>query len=629
MAEDNKRARFVTHWLPASNDVPVDCLCVGTGRFLRAVLVPALTLAGLHPVLIQTRGRNFLEYMQTHPSGNSYPVDTVLPSGDILTEDISCYGAFSWGQSDDKQAFYDWFATAVDSSLLRVLGVGVTEAGLASPDTPVMKDLYHFLLLLSTKEQQTSPTHKLCVINTDNVPHNGAVLQKHMETLAHRSEDQSSSKLLQFLKEHVVFLDSMVDRITSQRPDSKGMIPRAEPLPAKALVLLDIHQDLPLSLSKNSIPGVVIRSTPNELETDIALKLRIANGTHTAVAHALALLKCPMTDALSAPGSTTALLLLDYLDALVQHQIVKACDTQLTKEAQIVYQDWRRRLTHPYFGLSTFFITQNGPAKGGIRLGPTVQDLVATNQPLTVTMAFCFAVLLRWLTPVQQVRTGIYRGWLQGASRGDVEMSSNTSRTTANKGVEEEYADQLCYNLQEGWYDFRCTCPVYDDDQNEERNLSDWLGELTAVRRVHVDLPATHPHKFSPGADPYKLYMPAKPLVNIVVPDAITAAAARGSLAGCDYTATQQPAAFQPAVRAYLKSTHGGNLNECPDALVRAVATLYQRMVKGEELLVLLQEMNDCKGVYTQGMATDCQVLGRIRYATFSSIANTDEVWCS
>lgn len=86
----------------------IDCLCLGTGRFLRSVLVPALVGRkedigglGMKPAMIQTRGRSFLEYMQrrTEPT---YEIDTVLPSGRVETTFIPCYGAFSLGNPEDK-----------------------------------------------------------------------------------------------------------------------------------------------------------------------------------------------------------------------------------------------------------------------------------------------------------------------------------------------------------------------------------------------------------------------------------------------------------------------------------------------------------------------------------------------
>ena len=92
-----------TFWLPESPPSEVDCICIGTGRFLRSVLMPPLVAAGWNPVLIQTRGTAFLEFMHTQPAA-SYPVDVVQYDGTIETEQIQCYGAFSWGSVEHKRA---------------------------------------------------------------------------------------------------------------------------------------------------------------------------------------------------------------------------------------------------------------------------------------------------------------------------------------------------------------------------------------------------------------------------------------------------------------------------------------------------------------------------------------------
>jgi hypothetical protein len=73
-------------------------LCLGTGRFLRSVLVPALVGAGIETIVIQPRGRSFLEYMTKRIEKtivNTFEVDTVQPDGSIVTEDVQCGGAFS------------------------------------------------------------------------------------------------------------------------------------------------------------------------------------------------------------------------------------------------------------------------------------------------------------------------------------------------------------------------------------------------------------------------------------------------------------------------------------------------------------------------------------------------------
>jgi mannitol-1-phosphate/altronate dehydrogenase len=381
-----------------SDKKQINSICIGSGRFLRAVLVPALVASNMKPIIVQTRGRNFIEYCASRKEQQqqqqeqddcwTYEVDTVEHDGKIKTDEIKCYGAGSLGTDEAKNHVLTMISQLEN---IKVIGVGVTEAGLASSSTKAMKDLFDILSQLATQftEKRTAcdnPHGKICIVNTDNVSQNGNAIAKFMMELA---ADSGDCEIVQtFIREKVIFLNSMVDRITSQREGSNGLVPRAEPTPAKALVIEDLGRDLPLELLAGSIKerfGVVVRTMEGQLNADIALKLRVANGTHTAAAHVMALCRLLMTDVLSSPQDSpnhdNATLLMKYLDSFFQNQIIQG--VVLTdafeanaQDAEDVYKDWRQRLIHSYFGLSTLFITQNGAAKGGIRIGPTIVDLV-------------------------------------------------------------------------------------------------------------------------------------------------------------------------------------------------------------------------------------------------------------
>jgi hypothetical protein len=310
------------------------------------------------------------------------------------------------------------------------------------------------------------------------------------------------------------------------------MVPKCEPTPQKALVVLDSHGDLPPDLSKQ--PGVVVRSTRTQLQDDIALKLRVANGTHTAIAHVLALLKLLQTDVLS-----TNTLLMHFLDALVEDQVVPGALNR-KEEAATVYDDWRHRLVHPHFGLSSFFITQNGPAKGGIRWGPTVVDLVDQQLPMTVSLAFAYAALLRWLTPLPGTTSGsngIFTGWLDGVDPASI-------RKTEQGAV--EYADGLRHHLEQGWYEYKC--PLQHDGK-----------PMTTLFQACIG---------------------------------------------------KQPAGCVDAIRAYLVAPEGGNLGSVAnsiDDLVHAIAVLYARMLAGDGVESLLQELDETK--FGIGFTSPCSEL--------------------
>ncbi len=562
----------------------IDSICIGSGRFLRSVLVPALFYADYHPIIVQTRGRSFLDYAlqqqkdyedydalqqqnesddSSYPQSWSYEVDTVNYDGRIKTSDFPFWGAGTLGSVQgkkeilkllqEKQTFNRYFEKPF------LVGVGVTEAGLANANTQAMQDLYAALKALSKNQYGCQ---RVCVIDMDNIPQNGTLLQKFMNELASKEtnddpEQEPPSKRMRddsmkdFLEKHVVFHNTMVDRITSQRPSSNGLVPRCEPVPGKALVIEDLDRalDTGMALAGGLIEGlrgkrnhgVVVRRNRNELDVDIALKLRVANGTHTAAAHAMALLGLVTTDVLSSSTSSTSALLMKYLDSFFERQILPAgCrrfrDTEeIAKDIRYVYDDWRRRLIHAHFGLSTFFITQNGAAKGGIRIGPTIRDLIeTTNQkkdcPIDCSTAFALAALLRFLTGSSasgENGKSLFRGTLD-PKHGKSDDDSGTIT----------YADGLSYDLKEGWYTFRCDCEVTID------------GTPT------------------------------------LLPTALS-----------NIGANQQPVAYGGVIRDYLCQPKGGNLSAISKnvffgTLVEAISTLYARMVSGDSLLDILQSLD-------------------------------------
>jgi mannitol-1-phosphate/altronate dehydrogenase len=166
------------------------------------------------------------------------------------------------GCSDGKQALQRLLSCSDDDATdttnnIKVIGVGVTEAGLSSASNQCMRDLTWILYLLYKQRcgnpgKCSHPTGKICIINTDNVPNNGDVIQSHVRVNAQSLGDadspssfDSNMSFIEFIDTQVSFLNSMVDRITSARNESNGMIPSCEPLPEKALVICDPGNDLP------------------------------------------------------------------------------------------------------------------------------------------------------------------------------------------------------------------------------------------------------------------------------------------------------------------------------------------------------------------------------------------------
>ena len=126
----------------------------------------------------------------------------------------------------------------------------------------------------------------ISILNTDNIYENGTKLKELVLTQYASNMKISNNEFLEWLKTHIVFHDSMVDRITSHRENDE-LVPRAEPLPSKALVIEDLNHALPKNFKSSIETGVLICNEPDELKDYISLKLLICNATHTLMVYSM------------------------------------------------------------------------------------------------------------------------------------------------------------------------------------------------------------------------------------------------------------------------------------------------------------------------------------------------------
>ena len=246
-------------------------VCVGAGRFMRAVLVPALTDLGCEVVLVQTRGTTFCDYMAERfaaRSDRSYEIDTVMADGTVGTTRCAVAACGSLGAPHARAAF---LALPSKLSSLRYIGVGLTEAGLVHNGESInqLAALLHACFM--TRRGADPPV--LSVINTDNVPWNGNTLRALVSSCGFTRgiPPPKAGPFAQWLGDHVVFHNTVVDRITSHRPGAPE-VPRAEPLPRKALVIEDVRRVLPAAFG--AVRGVHLRTREGEIGIDLQLKLR-------------------------------------------------------------------------------------------------------------------------------------------------------------------------------------------------------------------------------------------------------------------------------------------------------------------------------------------------------------------
>ena len=150
------------------------CVCIGAGRFLRSVLVPAVRQMGAGASIIASpRSRTFSEYMAGRPS-HTYEVDCVSPDGSVNTTEERIAACGTLGDTAGRAAF---MALPAKLPKLRLIGLGVTEAGIAHNGRSML-DLAEFLYQCMKADSVHKWQYKLAVINTDNVPSNGDKILK-------------------------------------------------------------------------------------------------------------------------------------------------------------------------------------------------------------------------------------------------------------------------------------------------------------------------------------------------------------------------------------------------------------------------------------------------------------------
>ncbi|KAL3664837.1 hypothetical protein V7S43_010017 [Phytophthora oleae] len=417
-----------------------DAICIGSGRFLRSVLVPTLRAAGSAVILAQTRGTSFASVCAK--ADGKYEVDTIQKDGSVQTEIVQVEAVGSLGIAEDRAAFIQ-----LPNKLpkLKFIGFGVTESGIVK-NGPAIVDLTELLYNCFAK----LPDNVISVINTDNLPKNGDTIKKLVLETEWKGQPSDLAPFRAYVASKVHFHNTMVDRLTSHRAGD-SLVPLTEPWPTKTLVIEDLQGVLNAKVL-SALPGVHIRTVVGQLEQDHLLKLSIANAVHTAMVYLLALTRVKTTcDVLKYPQIRQFLDLLyakDIEPSLVLRGISK-------EEAQHTYDEWMGRVEHKHFGLDNFWVGQNAMLKYGVRLFSNVEANIIKNENYrpSVFMAFTTAVILRYLTPTQvdsRKEEGNGPEVFVGA------MDSIQDRTPIYSTTEKAYvyANGLTANLSTGKYEF-------------------------------------------------------------------------------------------------------------------------------------------------------------------------------
>ncbi|ETM31963.1 hypothetical protein L914_20543, partial [Phytophthora nicotianae] len=416
-------------------------VCIGSGRFMRAVLVPVFRALDSGVVVAQTRGTSFASACAA--TKGKYEVDTIDSEGHVDTTVFDLEAVGSLGVAEGRAAFLE-----LPDKLpqLKYVGFGVTEAGLQS-GTQVIKDLAEFLQAAF----KAIPDNELSIINTDNFPNNGDHIKKLVLELDWVKSDDSSA-FRGYLDSKVHFHNTMVDRITNHRAGD-SLVPLTEPLPAKAIAIEDLNGALDAERLRK-IPGVHVRTNKSEIAKDYLLKFSLGNAVNSAMVYLLALSRQR-----TANQFQKFPIISEYLDALFEKDILPALITGdvAEQEARQFYAEWLVRMKHPHFGLDNFWVSQNALLRVYVRLLNSVNINVSHDENYRPSkfMAFATAVALRFLTPWQpdskREASTVFVGQMDPIQNG-APIFSLTEKTW-------NYDTGLTANLSTGKYEF-------DDGEN-------------------------------------------------------------------------------------------------------------------------------------------------------------------
>ncbi|GEM_PF-1247501 len=326
----------------------------------------------------------FFETVTAHPDGQlkRRHLTTIVGAGSLGDSRV---GVLRPGESG-QQAFHRYASLPIE-----VIGVSFSEAGLKQGSKSI-RDLAEFLREIHRADQEVGKSRKLSVIDFDNVPENGNLLESLVLQEPFVREDPP---LRQWIRQDVTFHNTVPDTMTLE---TEIDVPLAEPPPKYigSLIIEDVKGVLPAAFQK--APGVVVVRQPGKIQKYHEWKLRLLIAIHTAM---VPLRREGFQDTFQAIQDPR---IRAYLDRLFENAILPAVRRNPGlriegKDPQQYYAEWMGRLQNPHIKIPLSWLGQNLPDKLVYRIFPTIRDLKDTGYLSRWELAFAVASILADLTP--------------------------------------------------------------------------------------------------------------------------------------------------------------------------------------------------------------------------------------
>jgi mannitol 2-dehydrogenase len=245
---------------------------------------------------------------------------------------------------------------------------------LSNPDRP--RGVFG-ILLAGLNARRTHGVAPFTVMSCDNIPGNGEVARRALTALA----EMMNPDLAQFVREEVLFPNSMVDRITPATTDLQreflarehGVID-AWPVfcePFRQWVLEDKFVSGRPQLEEVGVTLV------DDVEPFELMKLRILNGSHAAIAYPAALMGIHFVhDAMAHP------LIRAYLDKLATDEIIPTVPPVPGVSLSNYFAEVSGRFSNPEVGDTISRLCQDGSNRQPKFILATTLDRVRTDRPI-------------------------------------------------------------------------------------------------------------------------------------------------------------------------------------------------------------------------------------------------------
>ncbi|MCA9400817.1 MAG: hypothetical protein KC713_04260 [Candidatus Omnitrophica bacterium] len=439
---------------------------LGMGRLIRALLGPKLQSIGEDAIMLEVMN----EQTSNHVAERKGQYEVVISHKDGKKQKVIVNNILATGSFQDKAVYMavNRFMRTTGSKEL-LIPFGVTPEGIRD-DAQAILTLTDMLnsYFIGHNNDQDFKAARIVIINTDNVSRNGERIKMFVQQMV---REKYSPSLGEWIDEHVLFAETVVDRITVAGKDSNlrpnPVLSETEgPLPLELALAfsnsgpdIDPHTFLNGALIQisNRYPSVHLRQSLERLKIDESLKLRVFLTAQNILSVIGALNGFNFTQE-AIENRVIKKFIIDlynngisaFAKDLAQQIVVlepELSSSQVEADIRAYFTNVLDRIHNPYIYQNMFWVSQDLTERISQRWGPLITASAQRHPKGEVSqhIAFAVAAMMRYLTPMGGIineEESIFKG------------STASTNTLGEKNVYEEtlglYTERQEYLFTDG-----------------------------------------------------------------------------------------------------------------------------------------------------------------------------------